>query len=93
MKAQAKLKRILTGVGSTGFISNLYKTYQITYAQNPVSRYILVEIQITTGRLEALEDNRVVTGTRSIIHDNWVEFDRTWSITEVLEASMQPEGY
>ncbi len=93
MKAKAKLKGVLTGLGSGGFISILNKTYEITFAQNPVSRYILVEIEVMTGLTGIGPECTAVTGTRTVIHDDWTEFHRLWSVVEELDASVKPEGY
>ncbi len=93
MKAKAKLKGSLTGLGSGGFISVLNKTYQITFAQNPVSKYILVEIEVITGMTGVGPECAVVTGTRSVIHDDWTEFNRLWNVVEELDPTIKPEGY
>jgi hypothetical protein len=93
MKAKAKLKGVLTGLGSGGFISILNKTYDITFAENPVSNYILVEIEVITGMTGISHECTVVTGTRSVIHDDWAEFHRLWNVVEELDSSVKPEGY
>ena len=93
MKAKAKLKGALAGTGSGGFISVLNKTYQITFAQNPDAAYILVEIQVTTGLTGVGLECQAVTGTRSVIHDDWAEFHRYWNVVEELDPSVKPEGY
>jgi hypothetical protein len=93
MKAKAKLKGALTGLGSGGFISVLNKTYHITFAQNPVSKYILVEIETTTGLTGVGPECQVITGTRSVIHDDWVEFHRLWNVVEEVDSTVKPEGY
>ncbi len=93
MKAKAHLKGTLTGLGSGGFISVLNKTYEITYAQNPVSKHVLVEVEVITGMTGSEPEYAAVTGIRSIIHDNWTEFHRSWNVVEELDASVQPEGY
>ena len=93
MKAKAKLKGALTGLGSGGFISVLNKTYNITFAQNPDAKYILVEIEVTTGLTGIGLECQVVTGTRSVIHDDWTEFHRHWNVVQELDSSVKPEGY
>ncbi len=93
MKAKEKLKEVLTWPGSGGFISVLNKTYDITFAQNPGAKYILVEIEVTTGLTGIGAECQVVTGTRSVIHDDWTEFHRLWNVVEELDPSVQPEGY
>ena len=93
MKAKAKLKGVLTGLGSGGFISVLNKTYEITFAKNPVAEYILVEIEVITGMTGIGPECSVVPGTRSVIHDDWIEFNRLWSVVEELDSTVKPEGY
>lgn len=93
MKAKAKLKNALTGPGSGGFISILQKTYDITFAQHPVSKYILVEIQTISGLTGIGPECTVVAATRTVIHDDWTEFHRLWNVVEELDPGVKPEGY
>ena len=93
MKAKAKLKGVLTGSGSTGFISILNKIYEITFAQNPVSRHVLVEIQTITGMAGVAPECAAITGSRSVIYDDWLEFHRVWNVVEEIDSTVQPEGY
>ena len=93
MKAKAKLKEALTGTGSGGFISVLNKTYDITYAQNPRGKYILVEIEVTNGLTGVGPESQSVIGTRSVIHDDWASFHRHWNVVEELAPHVKPEGY